>query len=54
MEVFGEALERFEGHLKQGRIHSHEEYFALTGTDGGFMLVRGELEAHYRGHTRSA
>jgi len=44
LEVFGAALERFEGHLKQGRIHSHEEYFAITGEDGGFMLVRGELE----------
>jgi hypothetical protein len=44
LEIFGAALERFEGLLKQGRIQSHEEYFAVTGTDGGFMLVRGELE----------
>ena len=44
MEVFGAAVERFEGHLKQGRIHSHEEYFAITGSDGGFMLVRGDLD----------
>ena len=44
LEVFGAALERFEGLLKQGRIHSHEEYFSVTGTEGGFMLVRGELE----------
>ena len=44
IEVFGAALERFEGLMKQGRIHSHEEYFALTGNDGGFMLVRGDLD----------
>ena len=44
IEVFGAAIERFEGLLKQGRIHSHEEYFALTGAEGGFMLVRGDLE----------
>jgi len=44
IEVFGAALERFEGLLKQGRIHAHEEYFAVTGTEGGFMLVRGDVE----------
>jgi hypothetical protein len=44
LEVFGAALERFEGLLKQGRIQSHEEYFAVTGSEGGFMLVRGDLD----------
>jgi hypothetical protein len=44
LDIFGAAVERFEGLAKQGRIHSHEEYFALTGADGGFMLVRGTLE----------
>jgi hypothetical protein len=44
LEVFGKAVERFEGFAKQGRIHEHQEYFALTGTDGGFMLVRGDVE----------
>jgi hypothetical protein len=44
LEVFGAAVERFEGMHKQGRINSHEEYFAVTGADGGFMLVRGDLE----------
>ena len=29
---------------KQGRIHSHTEYIALTGSAGGFMLVQGEVE----------
>lgn len=44
LEVFGEAVERFEGYTKAGRIHSHQEYFALTGRAGGFMLAQGDLE----------
>ena len=44
LEVFGTAVARFEGLAKQGRIHAHQEYFAVTGTDGGFMLVTGELD----------
>lgn len=43
LEVFGSAVERFEGLAKQGRIHAHQEFFAVTGSDGGFMLVTGEL-----------
>lgn len=44
LEVFGEAVTRFEGLAKQGRIHEHKEYFAVTGADGGFMLISGELD----------
>lgn len=44
IDVFGEAVARFEGLAKQGRIHSHQEFFAVTGTDGGFMLITGELD----------
>jgi hypothetical protein len=44
LEVFGAAVERFEGLAKTGRIHAHREYFALTGADGGFMLVEGPVE----------
>lgn len=44
IDVFGEAVTRFEGLAKQGRIHSHQEYFAVTGSEGGFMLVTGELD----------
>jgi hypothetical protein len=44
LEVFGAALARFEGLAKEGRIDSHEEYFAVTGPEGGFMLVRGNLD----------
>ena len=43
LEVFGAAVERFEGLAKAGRIHAHREYFALTGTDGGFMIVDGPV-----------
>jgi hypothetical protein len=43
LEVFGRAVERFEGLAKQGRIHSHHEYFALSGPESGFMVVQGEI-----------
>src|SRR4029079_2171427 len=36
LEVFGRAIARFEQLAKQGRIHSHSEYIALTGEVGGF------------------
>ena len=39
LEVFGNAVMRFEEYLKAGRIHSHREFFSLTGQDGGFMIV---------------
>ena len=44
LEVFAKAIERFEQLAKQGRIHAHTEYIALTGTIGGFMLIQGEVE----------
>lgn len=44
LDVFGKAVERFEGLAKTGRIHSHQEFFAVTGADGGFMLVTGDLD----------
>lgn len=44
MDVLGTAVTRFEGLAKQGRIHAHQEYFAVTGADGGFMLVTGDLD----------
>jgi hypothetical protein len=43
LEVFGKAVERFEGLAKQGRIHSHQEFFAVTGAEGGLMLITGDL-----------
>jgi len=44
LEVFGRAVERFEGMAKTGRIHAHQEYFSITGANGGFMLVSGALD----------
>ena len=43
LEVFANSLAHFEGLLKAGRIHSHKEFFSVTGGDGGFMIVEGEL-----------
>jgi hypothetical protein len=44
LEVFGKAVEYFEGLSKTGRIHGHREYVSLTGEAGGFMLVEGETK----------
>ena len=44
LEVFGDALARFDGYAKNGRVHSHREYFALTGRDGGYVIIDGELD----------
>jgi hypothetical protein len=44
LEVFGRALNRFEGMTKEGRVHGHREYFSVTGRDGGFLLLEGEVE----------
>jgi hypothetical protein len=44
LEVFGAAVERFEQLAKSGRIHSHKEYFALTGHSGGFMIIEGDVD----------
>ena len=44
LEVFGKAIEYFEGLSKKGRIHGHREYIALTGEAGGFMLLEGDTK----------
>jgi hypothetical protein len=44
LDVFGKAVARFEDMAKQGRVHGHREYFALTGNGGGFMMVEGQLD----------
>jgi hypothetical protein len=44
LEVFGSAVAHFENMAKQGRIHGHREYFSITGRDGGFMMLEGEVE----------
>jgi len=44
LDVFGSAINRFETLAKGGRIHSHREYFSVTGRDGGFALLEGDVE----------
>jgi hypothetical protein len=44
LDVFGSAINRFEMLAKQGRIHGHHEYFSVSGRDGGFALLEGEIE----------
>lgn len=44
LEVFGKAIETFEGYAKDGRVHGHREYIALTGRSGGFMIADGDVE----------
>jgi hypothetical protein len=44
LEVFGKSIEHYEQLAKQGRIHSHHEYIALTGRIGGFSIIEGDLD----------
>ncbi|MFA5891962.1 MAG: hypothetical protein WDA27_13595 [Actinomycetota bacterium] len=47
LEVFGKVLAHYDDLAKQGRIHSHREYFSLTGNAskwGGMQIVEGETE----------
>jgi len=44
LDVFGRAINRFETMTKEGRVDGHREYFSVTGRDGGFMLIEGEVE----------
>jgi hypothetical protein len=44
LDVFGRAINRFETMTKEGRVDGHREYFSVTGHDGGFMIIEGEVE----------
>jgi len=44
LDVFGSVITWLETLAKSGRIHSHHEYFSVTGRFGGFALLEGELE----------
>jgi hypothetical protein len=44
LDVFGRAINRFEALAKEGRIHGHREYFSITGHDGGFALLEGDVD----------
>lgn len=54
LEVFGRAIGRFEDYTKQGRVHGHKEYIAVTGRSGGFMIADGEVEELQKLLTESA
>lgn len=43
LDIFGKAVARFEEYTKEGRVHGHREFVSITGTDGGFMIIDGEL-----------
>jgi len=43
LEVLTNAVTHFDELQKTGRIHSHREYFALTGAESGMMIVEGEV-----------
>ena len=44
LEVFSSVINWFESLAKGGRIHSHHEYFSVTGRFGGFAILEGELD----------
>ena|SRR5690242_17319097 len=44
LDVFGSAINRFETLTKQGRLHGHREYLSVSGRDGGFALLEGDVE----------
>lgn len=45
LEVFGKALAFMDELAKEGRIHGHKEYFAVTGpSPSGFMIIEGDVE----------
>jgi hypothetical protein len=45
LEVVGQAVARFEGFATQGHISAHRECFAVSGANGGFMVVERELRS---------
>jgi len=47
LDVFGRALGYWDEQAKEGRIHGHHEYFAISGNAtqrAGTMVIDGELE----------
>jgi len=46
LDVFGRSLAYWDEQAKEGHIHGHHEYFALTGnatTRQGTMVIDGDL-----------
>jgi len=47
LDVFGRALGYWDEKAKEGRIHGHHEYFAVTGNASarqGTMVIDGDLD----------
>jgi hypothetical protein len=44
LDVFAKGINRFETLTKQGRLHGHREYVSITGRNGGFVILDGEVE----------
>jgi hypothetical protein len=46
LDVFGRSLAFWDEQAKEGRIHGHHEYFAVTGNSterAGTMIIEGDL-----------
>src|SRR5258705_11528904 len=44
LDVFGKTVARFEELAKSGRVHGHQEYFSVTGRNGGVIMIERELD----------
>jgi len=47
LDVFGRSLAYWDEQAKEGRIHGHHEYFAVTGNATqrqGTMVIEGDLD----------
>ena len=47
LDVFGRSLAYWDEQAKEGRIHAHHEYFAISGNAtqrAGTMVIEGDLD----------
>jgi len=47
LDVFGKSLAYWDEKAKEGKIHGHHEYFAVTGNAtqrAGTMVIEGDLD----------
>jgi len=47
LDVFGRSLAYWDEQAKEGRIHGHHEYFAISGNAtqrAGTMVIEGDLD----------
>jgi len=48
LDVFGRSLAYWDEKAKEGKIHGHHEYFAISGNStqrAGTMVIEGDLDA---------